>query len=118
MRERQETLMKLHLGGHLSWYVAPKRSWVEIPLSAPTTLGAVLKTLGVPTEEIAVGAVNGAAIFSFEELRVTDEDRVELFPPVGGGTPARKFAKRHLAEISAKRGSAKSAAGRFQVGAQ
>ena len=77
--------MKLHLGGHLNWYDPNKKPWVEIKLSAPTTLGAVLKTLGVPPAEIAVGALNGAAIFSFEEVRVTNRDRVELYPPIGGG---------------------------------
>ena len=84
-RERCETPMKLHLGGHLSWYDPQKRSWIEIKLSGPTMLSDILKTVGVPVEEIAVGAVNGAAIFSFEEVRVRDKDRVELFPPVGGG---------------------------------
>ena len=77
--------MKLHLGGHLSWYDPHKRAWVELKLSAPTTLGEVLKMLGVPMAEIAVGAVNGAAIFSFEDVRVVDGDRVELYPPIGGG---------------------------------
>jgi len=83
--------MKLHLGGHLSWYDPQKRSWIEIKLSAPAMLGEVLKTLGVPVAEIAVGAVNGAAIFSFEDVRVRDEDRVELFPPVGGGSAMNSF---------------------------
>ena len=77
--------MKLHLGGHLSWYEPNRRSWIEVKLAEPTTLSDVLRTLGVPVAEIAVGAINGRAIFSFEDVRVTDMDRVELFPPVGGG---------------------------------
>ena len=77
--------MRLHLGGHLSWYVPEKRSWLEIKLLEPAALVDVLKKLGVPVSEIAVGAVNGAAIHSFEHVRVTDTDKVELFPPVGGG---------------------------------
>ncbi len=77
--------MHLHLGGHLNWYVPEKRAWLEVQLSEPTTLAAVLQKLGVPVAEIAVGAVNGAAILSFENVRVTDADKVELFPPVGGG---------------------------------
>jgi sulfur carrier protein ThiS len=80
--------MKLHLGGHLSWYVPQKKSWVEIKLSEPTPLAEVLKTLGVPMEEIAVGAVNGAVVFSLDQVRVADSDRVELYPPVGGGATA------------------------------
>ena len=78
--------MKLHLAGHLGWYDLQKRSWIEMKLSGPTMLSEVLKTLGVPVEEIAVGAVNGAAIFSFADVPVRDEDRVELFPPIGGGS--------------------------------
>ncbi|MDE3092045.1 MAG: MoaD/ThiS family protein [Chloroflexota bacterium] len=76
--------MRLHLGGHLSWYDPQKRSWLDIRLSEPTRLSALLDRLGVPVAEIAVAAVNGAAV-ALEDARVTDSDRVELFPPVGGG---------------------------------
>jgi sulfur carrier protein ThiS len=54
-------------------------------------LSDVLRTLGVPLEEIAVGAVNGSAIFSFDDVRVRDQDRVELYPPVGGGSAASRI---------------------------
>ena len=77
--------MQLYLGGHLSWYAPQKKSWVEVKLSEPTPLVEILKTLGVPVDEIAIGAVNGAAIFSMDHVRVSDGDRVELYPPVGGG---------------------------------
>ncbi len=77
--------MRIHLGGHLSWYDPQKRSWLDVKLSEPTALLEVLQKLGVPAEEIAVGALNGAAMLSLENVRVTDADRVELFPPVGGG---------------------------------
>jgi sulfur carrier protein ThiS len=77
--------MRIHLGGHLSWYEPHKRSWLDVKLSEPTTLTAVLRKLGVPIEEIAVGALNGAAMTSLDNVRVIDADQVELFPPVGGG---------------------------------
>lgn len=76
--------MRLHLGGHLGWY-AQKKSWVDVRLTQPTRLTDVLKTLGVPIGEIAVGTLNRAPLFSLDEVIVHDNDIVELFPPVGGG---------------------------------
>ena len=76
--------MRLHLGGHLGWYVQ-KKSWVEVQLTRPTHLTDVLENLGVPIGEIAVGTLNGEPLFSPEDVIVNDADTVELFPPVGGG---------------------------------
>ena len=76
--------MHLHLGGHLSWYDPQKRSQLEIHLSEPIPLVALVEELGLPPAEIAVAAVNGAMV-SLEDARVSDVDRVELFPPIGGG---------------------------------
>ena len=76
--------MRLHLGGHLSWY-AEKKNWVDVRLAQPTQLKEVLANLGVPIAEIAVGTLNSQALFSFEDVMVDDVDTVELFPPVGGG---------------------------------
>jgi sulfur carrier protein ThiS len=76
--------MRLHLGGHLSWY-AQKKSWVDVPLTQPARLTDVLENLGVPINEVAVGTLNGASLFEFTGVIVNDEDTVELYPPVGGG---------------------------------
>lgn len=76
--------MRLHLGGHLAWYVQ-KKSWVDVQLAQPTRLINVLAELGVPISEIAVGTINRASVFSFDDVIVNDGDTVELFPPVGGG---------------------------------
>jgi len=77
--------MRLHLGGHLSWYDPQKRSWLELHLSEPTSLVELVRQLGLPEGEIAVVAVNRSAI-SLDEAVVSDDDRVELYPPLGGGT--------------------------------
>ena len=77
--------MQLHLGGHLSWYDPQKRSWLELHLSEPISLVELVRQLGLPEGEIAVVAVNRRAI-SLEEAIVSDGDRVELYPPLGGGT--------------------------------
>lgn len=76
--------MRLHLGGHLSWFDPQKRSNLEIQLTQPRQLTDLLQELGVPIAEIAVAAVNGQAV-ALEDARVSDDDRVELYPPVGGG---------------------------------
>jgi len=77
--------MRLHLGGHLSWYDPQKRSWLELHLSEPIPLAELVRQLGLPEGEIAVVAVNHRAI-ALEEAIVWDGDRVELYPPLGGGT--------------------------------
>ena len=76
--------MRLHLAGHLAWYDPQKRSRVEIAVPQPTWLTDLLRDLGIPIAEIAVTAVNGVAV-DLPTARVSDTDRVELFPPVGGG---------------------------------
>ncbi len=77
--------MRLHLGGHLSWYDQHKRSWLELSLSEPVALIELVRQLELPVGEIAISAVNGQVV-SLEEARVSDGDRVELYPPIGGGS--------------------------------
>jgi sulfur carrier protein ThiS len=77
--------MRLYLGGHLGWYDAQKRKWIDVPLAQPTRLIDVLNDLKIPPAEIAVSAINGASLFALDDVIVSDDDTVELFPPVGGG---------------------------------
>lgn len=77
--------MRLHLGGHLSWYDPQKRSWLELHLFEPISLVELVRQLGLPEGEIAVVAVNRRTI-SLEEAIVSDGDHVELYPPLGGGS--------------------------------
>jgi sulfur carrier protein ThiS len=77
--------MRVYLAGHLSWYDSQKRSWLEIDLPETTSLAGVVRRLGVPLAEIAVAVVNGQAI-SPEDAWVSGDDRVELYPPAGGGS--------------------------------
>ncbi len=77
--------LQLYLGGHLSWYDSQKRKRIDVRLTKPTLLTNVLSDLHVPIGEIAVGVVNGNSVFAFDGVTVTDADKVELFPPVGGG---------------------------------
>ena len=77
--------MQLHLGGHLSWYDPAKRSDVPVSLSQPMRLLRLIESLGLPVAEVAIAVVNGRAV-SLEEALVADGDRVQLYPPVGGGS--------------------------------
>jgi sulfur carrier protein ThiS len=51
--------------------------------AVPGTAGDLMRTLGVPAEEVAIIFVNGVHATEATELRAGD--RVGLFPAVGGG---------------------------------
>ncbi len=77
--------MQLYLAGHLGWYDPKRRNTFHLRLEKPTKLDQILFGLNVPLREIAVGVVNGKAVFALNEVIVTDADKVELYPPVDGG---------------------------------
>lgn len=76
--------MTLHLGGHLNWYDKERRAWFQVSIARPTPLIEILRALELPVGEVALCAVNGALV-ELENAMVRDDDRVELFPPIGGG---------------------------------
>jgi len=76
--------MRVHLGGHLAWHDPQKRAWIEIDQVAPISLIDLACHLGLPLAEIAVVAVNRRTV-PFDQTLVSDADRVEFFPPLGGG---------------------------------
>jgi sulfur carrier protein ThiS len=96
--DRQELTVRVHLGGHLSWYDAGRRSWLEfeprIVLAAgqddsPDTAvrltpADVARHLGLPRGEIALVAVNGRVIDP-DTVQLAPNDKVEFYPPIGGG---------------------------------
>lgn len=76
--------MRVHLGGHLSWYDPSKRSWLDVDLAGPLTLRALALQLGIPVGEIAFATVN-RALASLDDVLVSGDDVVEFFSPMGGG---------------------------------
>ena len=76
--------MRIHLGGHLSWYDPQKRSWLELAMPQPIALLRLAHHLGVPVAEIAVVTVNRRAV-DLATAVATDGDTVEFFSPIGGG---------------------------------
>lgn len=76
--------MQLYLGSYLSWYVPRKPGRLAIHLDKPMALMDLVTQLKLPVAEIAIAAVNGTLV-SLREAQVSDEDSVELHPPMGGG---------------------------------
>jgi sulfur carrier protein ThiS len=76
--------MRVHLGGHLNWYEPQHRSWVELPANGTRSLLDICAAVGVPPEEVAVAVVNGQAV-DLEHATAASGDRVEFYPPIGGG---------------------------------
>ena len=76
--------MKLHAGGQLTWYLPQKQSDLEIQLEAPTRLTEVIARIPIPAGEVVLVVLNGE-LADLNTVMVTDADRVELYPPIGGG---------------------------------
>ena len=76
--------MKLHVGGHLIWYLRQKNADLDIVLESPTHLADILAKVGIPAGEVILVVVNGE-LAELATSSVTNEDRVELYPPIGGG---------------------------------
>ncbi len=76
--------MRLHVGGHLIWYLPQKNADLDLVLESPTRLADILAKLSIPVGEVVLVVVNGE-LAELSTVTVTDNDRVELFPPIGGG---------------------------------
>ncbi len=74
----------LHLGGHLNYYDPQSRPRLEIDLHSRARLVDLLARLHIPTGEVYLTALNGELV-DLPECWVQPGDRVELFPPMGGG---------------------------------
>ncbi|MBN1537420.1 MAG: MoaD/ThiS family protein [Anaerolineales bacterium] len=76
--------MSLHLGGYLHYYDSQKRKDIDLVLTSPTFLKDLLNHLGVPVGEIFLVVVNSESV-PLEDAWVKPGDRIEVFPPMGGG---------------------------------
>ena len=76
--------MRIHLAGHLTWYESQKRAWFDLSGVGPIGLFDLLHRLGVPDAEVGIAVLNGRAV-ELEAAIAQDRDKVEFFPPVGGG---------------------------------
>jgi sulfur carrier protein ThiS len=76
--------MILRLGGHLSFYAPQKETELEIQVPARMSLVELLERLRVPVDEVALVVVNGEQA-ELNQATISDQDRVQLYPPIGGG---------------------------------
>jgi len=87
--------VRVHLGGHLSWYDSDRRAWLDLDDHvAPMAYGEglpgsltpidVAQHLAIPRGEIALVAVNGRVVDPATALLMPG-DKVEFYPPIGGG---------------------------------
>ena len=77
-------LVEVHLGGQLSWYDPEKRSRFTVRLDVSLRVADLIAELGIPAAEVAVAAINGERV-DVNTAIVADADRLDLFPPIGGG---------------------------------
>jgi len=83
--------MILRLGGHLSFYVPQKAPELELEILARTPLVELLQRLNVPTDEVALVVINGEQV-ELKDAYISDQDRVQLFPPIGGGNGSDRIS--------------------------
>ena len=78
MGRRMEILVRL--SGNLRKYFEEEK---RFQLEAPVTVGDLIRHLSIEDGEVGVVALNSELASRSEELR--EGDRVQLFPPIGGG---------------------------------
>jgi len=76
--------MKLYLGGSLAFHAPAKQPNLEVSLNKITSLTRVISDLGIPIAEVQLTVLNGELV-NLNEILVSDDDEVRLYPPVGGG---------------------------------
>jgi sulfur carrier protein ThiS len=77
-------MLEIHLGGHLSFYTPDRRGRFNLVIDRNTTLSSILERLDIPLAEVALAAVNGEMAV-IETALVQPGDRIDLYPPMGGG---------------------------------
>ena len=77
-------MLEIHLGGHLSFYTPNKCSRISLAIERTTRLASILEQLGIPPAEVALAAVNDEMVI-VEAAQVKSGDRIDLYPPMGGG---------------------------------
>ncbi len=78
--------MQVRLHGSLGFYGPDRRERFEVALGRELTIGDAVRLVGVPLAEIAVAGLNGEVVrLDDPAITVSDEDRLDLFPPSSGG---------------------------------
>ena len=78
--------MKVHLWGELGHYGPGRKGRFEWRVEREMPLLDALRAIGVPAADVAVCGLNGEVVrLDDPALSVTDDDRLDLFPPTSGG---------------------------------
>jgi molybdopterin synthase sulfur carrier subunit len=76
--------IELRLFGHLRDYLPePGGPGVPMQVSEGTTIGDLIKNLGIPPVDPKIVLVNG--LHAHQEQVLGEGDRVSIFPPIAGG---------------------------------
>ena len=76
--------MKLYAGGLLDFYLPGRCSRMKLELKESTRLSEILAGLGIPLAEVHLAVVNGQLV-DLQEVVVSDQDEVKIYPAVNGG---------------------------------
>ena len=76
--------MKIYFDRYFQFYMRSNQPWVEVEVEEPTRLSEVLARAGIPTPEIFLAVINGEAVDAREAL-ISNQDKVKIYPPIGGG---------------------------------
>jgi molybdopterin converting factor small subunit len=78
--------VRVHCWGELGFYGPGRQGRFEVQLDRDLPLGEVLRKIGVPEAEIAVVGLSGEVVrLGDPSITVSDDDRLDLFPPSSGG---------------------------------
>jgi sulfur carrier protein ThiS len=77
-------MVEIYLGGHLNYYQPDKNTRLSVALEQNIALVALLQQIGIPAAEVAFATLNGNLV-ELLLARVSPGDRIELYPPMGGG---------------------------------
>lgn len=56
----------------------------NVNLESTDSLASLITKLGIPAKEVHLAIINGRPVHN-RSLRLSEADRIGLFPPVGGG---------------------------------
>ncbi len=76
--------MRIYLDSHFNFYTHNSQPWVDVDFIEPARLSDVLAGLGIPIAEVHLAVINGEAVDP-QEVFISKQDNIKLFPPFGGG---------------------------------
>jgi hypothetical protein len=76
--------MRIFLDRYFNFYALTSQPWVEVEFVEPALLSEVLAGAGIPIAEVHLAVINGEAVDP-QQVFISKQDKIKLFPPFGGG---------------------------------